>query len=132
MRRLLGVSLMFVVVGCQLSCRGGGQSVIGAWEIANMSRVTVPIDELPAASLAGGRMEFRADGTFAGRVVMPGAPQGVDMAGTYAVEGDVITIRNGLNNSATRSKMRFEKDYLVLEPAAPVPYSYTMYYRRVR
>ena len=134
MRKLLCVSAVLFVVGCNLSCRSrdAGQSVVGAWEIANMSRTSVPVDDLPSAKLASGRMEFKADGTYAGRMVMPGAPQGVNIAGTYAVEGDVITITNSLTNTSTRSKMRFEKDYLVLEPVTQEPFSYTVYYKRIR
>lgn len=97
-----------------------------------MSSAAVPVDKLPAAKLASGRWEFRADGTFEATVVAPGAPQGRKVAGTYSVEGDTITITNDTTKTPMRSKVRFERDHLVLEPITSEPFSFTMYYKRIK
>ena len=131
---LLCVLIWSLVVSCNLSCRNSGadQSILGTWEIVHMSKSPVPVDNLPASKLASGRMEFKGDGTFEGQVSMPGVPEGTPMSGTYQVEGDVITLNNSQNKSTTKSKVRFEKDYVVLKPLTPGPFSYSMYYKRVK
>jgi hypothetical protein len=133
-RTLLCVLVTLLVIGLALSCRGSGagQSIVGTWEIVHMSEAPLAVDDLPANKLASGRMEFRGDGTFVGVVSMPGAPRGTNIGGTYSVEGDVIAITNSLNKTTTKSKMRFEKDYLVLEPITRESLSYATYYKRAR
>jgi hypothetical protein len=133
-RTLLTVLILLITISCNLSRRnsGIGESVVGAWEIIHMSMTPVPVDNLPESKLASGRMEFKEDGTFAGTLSMPGVTQETSVNGHYQVVGNIITIENGLNKSTTQSKMRFEKNYLVLEPITQEPSSYAMYYRRIR
>jgi hypothetical protein len=133
-RMRLCIFLTLLIITCSLSCHGSGgdQSIVGAWEVVHMSIDPVSVDNLPSSGLAGGRMEFKEDGTLEGAVSMPGVPQGMRISGTYRVDGDVITINNDTNKSTTQSRMRFEKDYLVLEPITREPLAYAMYYRRIK
>ncbi len=133
-RTLLSVLILLITISCNLSRRnsGIGESVVGAWTIVHMSKTPIPVDNLPKSKLASGRMEFKEDGTFEGTLSMPGLTQETSLNGNYQVEGNIITIYNSLNKSTTKSKMRFEKNYLVLEPITDEPLSYAMYYRRNR
>jgi hypothetical protein len=133
-RTLLCIFLTLLIISCSLSRQGSGndQSIVGAWEVVHMSVDPVSVDNLPASKLAGGRVEFKKDGTLEGVVSMPGVPEGMRISGTYRVDGDVITINNDMNKSTTQSRMRFEKDYLVLEPITREPLTYAMYYRRIK
>lgn len=134
MRTLLCVLVMLFTMSCNLSRQGSGtvQSVVGEWEIVHMSKTPVALDNLPESKPAIGRMEFKGDGTFEGTISMPGVPPGTNISGTYQIAGDVITINNSLNKSTTRSKLRFEREYMVLEPVTQEPFSFTLYYKRVR
>jgi len=97
-----------------------------------MSTAPVPMDSMPASKLGNGRMEFKDDGTFTGTLSMPGLPQETSIDGTYQVDGDVLTMNNNLNKSTTKSKLRFESDYMALEPITEEPLAYVMYYKRVK
>jgi hypothetical protein len=80
-------------------------SIVGSWEVVHMSETPVPLNDIPHSRLASGRMDFKADGTFDGNVFMRGRPQGTSLAGTYEIDGDLLTIHNSSNNSTTKSKV---------------------------
>ncbi len=97
-----------------------------------MSQTPIPLDSIPKSGLASGRMEFKLDGTFEGKLSMSGTQQEMNLSGTYQVDKDVVTIHNSLNNSTTKSKVVLWEDYLALEPATPEEFSYTFYYKRIK
>jgi hypothetical protein len=97
-----------------------------------MSQTPIPLDSIPKPGLASGRMEFKPDGTFEGKLSLSGTQQEMNLSGTYQVDKDVVTIHNSLNNSTTKSKVVLWEDYLALEPTTPEEFSYTFYYKRIK
>ena len=128
---LIPVLCALLITGCGISPnRSEDRSIIGVWEIVQMSKVTMPVDKLPKTRLASGRMEFKPGGVFHGILSAPGSP-GTNMTGTYEIKGDIIKIKNSANDSVTESRVSLEKEYLVLEPMTKEPLSYVMYLKRL-
>ncbi len=126
--------LILLVLIVTLSCGGNSTSVpnngsvIGSWKLLGMLKTPIDLDKIKENDLIGGFMNFKDDGTFEGEVNYPKFPdKTIKVSGTYSVENGVITISNPGNNSATKSKIRFEKDFLILTPSSPD--GFTAYYK---
>ena len=126
------VVLVFLLVGCggNFGVTRDKGSVIGSWQLMGMLKTPFDIDKITETDLMGGTMVFKTDGTFEGEVNYPRSPEhNIAILGTYQVENGILTINNHTNNSTTKSKIKFEKNFMILTPLNPE--GLIAYYRRI-
>jgi hypothetical protein len=130
--RFLILIVLFVVVNCGgiSDSVSNEKSIIGSWKLMGMTKKPFPIEEVTETDLMGGNMTFKPDNTFDGEVTYPKMPdKNLKVSGTYSIENGILTINNQTNNSATKSAMRFEKDFMILTPLNPD--GFIAYYKRL-
>lgn len=127
--------IISILILFTLSCGGifnsdtPEKSIVGSWKLMGMTKKPFPIEEVTQTDLMGGRLNFKPDKTFDGDVTYPKMPENnLKVFGTYKIENDIITISNQANNSTTESKIKFEKDFMILTPLNPG--GFIAYYKR--
>lgn len=133
MRHLVILIFLTVVLGCQGITKyiSNDYAIVGSWKLVGMSKTPVEVDKVPQDGKIGGTMDFKSDKTYESKITVPGIfDEGIKTSGTYKVEGDILTTTNKENTSTTKSKIRFEKDYLIISSTDASDTS-TMYYKRV-
>ena len=130
--RLL-ILILFILT---LSCGGISDSVtpeksiVDSWKLMGMTKKPFPIEEVTESDLMCGSLNFKPDKTFDGEVIYPKTPENnLKVFGTYKIENDIITISNQVNSSVTESKIRFEKNFMILTPLNPD--AFIAYYKRL-
>jgi hypothetical protein len=132
MMRFLILIILIVNIGCGGASKfvSTEKSIIGSWKLMGMTKKPFDIEKITEIDLIGGRMNFKPDNSFDGEITYPKYPdKTVKAFGTYAIEGEILTISNQANNSITKSTFRFEKDFLIAKPLHPE--GSIMYYKRI-
>jgi hypothetical protein len=117
--RLLILILLVLTVNCGAISNSvsNEKSIVGSWKLMGMTKKPFPIDKITKTDLIGGSLNFKSDKTFDGEVTYPKMPdKNMKISGTYAIEGEILTINNQTNNSTTKSTLKFEKDFLIATP----------------
>ena len=128
--------LILIMLIWSVSCDGTSNSVsneksiVGSWKLMGMTKKPFPIEEVTENDLISGRMNFKPDKTFDGEVTYPKMPdKNLKVSGSYTIENEILTINNRTNNSATKSTLKFEKDFMIATPLNPD--GFIAYYKRV-
>jgi len=130
--RLLILIVLILTVSCNRVSNSASnkKSIIGSWKLMGMTKKPFPIDEVTETSLMGGSLNFKPDKTFDGEVTYPQTPdKNLKVYGSYTIENEFLTISNQINNSTTKSTVRFEKDFMVVTPLNPE--AFIAYYKRL-
>lgn len=127
---LLTLVTLLWPIGCQTPTKP--VSIIGSWELLQMSRTPVPVDQLHSSESVGGIVEFKLDKTYSGELKLPGSPTKVRMNGAYVLEDGILTLENKENGSIMKSKLHIQNDILTMEPINNEVFSFAFQYRRVK
>lgn len=132
MRFLIFIVLIITTISCGKVSESVSfdKAIIGSWKLMGMTKKPFPIEEVTETDLMGGSLNFKPDKTFDGEVIYPKKPENnLKVFGTYKIENEIITISNQINSSTTESKIRFEKDFMILTPLKPD--GFIAYYKRL-
>lgn len=130
--RFIILILFILTVSCSSvsNSTSNEKSIIGSWKLMGMTKKPFPIDKITETDLMGGSLTFKPDKTFDGEITYPKKPENnLKVFGTYKIENEIITISNQTNSPTTESKMRFEKDFMILTPLNPD--GFIAYYKRL-